>query len=97
MTARQVTTIDLTELKELELMCECGASIRLPIPLKSGNLIPEQECPACGRKMWAFDSPVRQKISRLLTAIQDWNGAGYSTLAMRFVLTDEQASSIKSS
>jgi hypothetical protein len=88
MTPKQVTTIDLNELKEVELRCECGTSIRLPLPLKSGNLIAEQACPSCPRQMWAYDSPVRHKIANLLAAVTDWNSAGYSTLSLRFVLTE---------
>ena len=88
MTPNQVTTIDLIELKEVELRCECGASIRLPLPLKSGNLVAEQTCPSCPRPMWAYQSPVHTKLSRLLGAISDWNSAGYKDLALRFVLTE---------
>jgi hypothetical protein len=89
MTPRQVTTVDLTELKEIELKCECGASIRLPLPLKSGNLLAWQDCPACPRKMWEkTDHPVRVRLERLIQAIDAWNGAGYKDLALRFVLTE---------
>jgi hypothetical protein len=38
--------------------------------------------------MWAYGSPVRDKIQRLLNAIKDWNSAGYKDLALRFVLTE---------
>lgn len=88
MTPKQVTTIDLKELKEIELRCECGAAVSFPLPLKSENLLSEQVCPACPRKMWAFNSPVRDKVQALLNAIKDWNSAGYTTLAIRFTLTE---------
>jgi len=89
MTPKQVTTIDVNELKEIELRCECGTSIRLPLPLKSGNLLAEQACPSCPRKMWAYESPVRAKIARLLDAIEDWKNAGYKDLALQFVITEQ--------
>jgi hypothetical protein len=88
MTPKHVTTIDLKELKEVELKCECGAAIRLPLPIKE-NLVAEQICPGCPRPMWAHLSPAREKAQRLLLAISDWNNAGYPTLSMRFVLTEE--------
>jgi hypothetical protein len=88
MTPKQVTTIDLSELKEIELRCECGASIRLPLPLKNDNLVAEQMCPSCPRAMWAHGSPVRDKIQKLLSSITNWNDAGYKDLALRFILTE---------
>jgi hypothetical protein len=93
MTPKQVTTIDLNELREVELRCECGASIRLPLPLKHGNLVAQQSCPSCPRAMWAYESPVREKLQRLLSAVSDWNQAGYPTLALRLVLTEPIKSS----
>lgn len=89
MTPKNVTTIDLNDLKELELKCECGAAIRLPLPLASGDLIANQTCPACPRQMWTMESPVRYKVQRLLDAVKDWKGAGYQTLSLRFVITEE--------
>ena len=90
MTPKQVTTIDLKDLKEIELRCECGGSIRLPLPLK--NLIAEQGCPACPRPMWEYQGAVRHKLANLLEAIRDWNSSGYKDLALRFVLTEESVS-----
>lgn len=89
MTPKQVTTIDLTELREVELRCECGTSIRLPIPLKSEKGLPrEQLCLSCERPLWVYNSPVREKIARLLSSVKDWNDAGYKDLSLRFVLTE---------
>ncbi|HXY26248.1 MAG TPA: hypothetical protein VEI73_16470 [Candidatus Acidoferrum sp.] len=91
MTPSRVTTIDLRELKEIELRCECGTLIRLPLSI-AAKLPQEQGCPSCGRMMWAYHSPVLDKIRRVLGAIADWKDAGYKDLALRFVLTEESVS-----
>ena len=87
MTPKQVTTINLNDLKEVELKCECGASVRLPLPLKQ-ELPKEQECVGCPRKLWAYDSPVRDKLVRVLASLGAWRDAGYTTLGLSFVLTE---------
>lgn len=90
MTPKQVTTIDLNELKEIELKCECGTSIRLPLPMKQDNLLAAQDCPGCTRKLWeGTTDPTRVKIQRLLASIDAWKSTGHPTLAVRFVLTEE--------
>ena len=89
MTPKQVTTIDLNELKEIELKCECGASIRLPLPLPQGSLIAGQDCPACPRHFWdGTTHPTRLKVDRLIKSIADWKDAANPALSMRFVLTE---------
>jgi len=87
MTPKQITAIDARELKELELRCECGASIRIPIPPKK-PLPPQQACLSCGRFMW-LDDTVRGKVQAVVTSLTDWSGAGYETLAIRFLLTEK--------
>jgi hypothetical protein len=70
MTPKQVVTIDVKELKEVELRCECGASFHLPLPLK--NQLPlEQNCLACRRVLWSHDSPTRTRLSNLLDALSE--------------------------
>lgn len=89
MTPKQITTIDLKELKEIELLCECGASIRLPLPLKPGNPVASQPCPGCARSMWeGAGHPTRLKIERLSSCIQAWQETAHPTLAVRFVITE---------
>jgi len=86
MTPIQNTIVELGELKELELKCVCGASIRLPLPLK--NELPiEQGCLGCTRKFWAQGSSVRTRISDLLKAMESWHALGQDVLHLRFVLS----------
>jgi hypothetical protein len=93
MTPKQVTTIDLNELKEIELKCECGASIRLPLPLPQGSLLAGQDCPACPRHFWdGTTHPTRLKVERLIKSVADWKDAANPTLSVRFVLTEESVS-----
>jgi hypothetical protein len=93
MTPKQVTTIDLKELKEIELKCECGASIRLPLPLPQGSLLAGQDCPACPRRCWeGTTQPTRLKVQRLVDTIASWKDAANPTLSVRFVLTEESVS-----
>ena len=93
MTPKQVTTIDLKELKEIELKCECGASIRLPLPLPQGSLLAGQDCPACPRRFWEGTThPTRLKVQRLVDTIASWKDAANPTLSVRFVLTEESVS-----
>jgi hypothetical protein len=91
MTPKQVTTIDVNEVKEIEIRCECGMLIRLPLPLKA-ELPAEQACPSCSRMLWARMSPVLSKITALIAAINNWNSAGYKDLSLRFVLTEKSVS-----
>jgi hypothetical protein len=87
MTPTHVTAIDARELKELELRCECGASIHIPIPPK--KVLPQhQSCLSCGRSMW-LDETVRGKIDAIVSSLSDWSAAGYTTLAVRFLLTEK--------
>jgi hypothetical protein len=88
MTPKQVTTIDLKELKELELRCECGASIRFPLPM-TNQLPAEQECLACHRKLWAYQSPVLLRITKLLNSIRDWTEFEQTVLTLSFVVTEK--------
>lgn len=89
MTPKQVTTIDLHEFKEIELQCECGASVRIPLPLKSGQLLAMQECPGCARQMWeGATHPVRVKVQRLIDTIEDWKQSANPVLSVRFVITE---------
>ena len=89
MTPQHVTTIELNELKEIELRCECRTSVRMPLPLKSGNVIAAQDCPGCGRKMWeGVQHPVRILLQDLLSAIDNWQRAGNPVLSLSFVLTE---------
>jgi hypothetical protein len=90
MTPKQVTTIDLNELKEIELKCECGASVRLPLPIKSGNLIAAQDCPGCTRRMWEGTThPNRLRVQNLLRSIAEWKDAANPVLSLRFIITEE--------
>lgn len=92
MTFKQVSTIDLNELKEVELGCECGASVRIPLPLKSGTLLAVQECPGCARQMWeGATHPTRVRLQRLLDTVEEWKQAANPVLAVRFVLTIPQS------
>lgn len=85
MTPKQVVTINVKELKEVELRCECSASIRLPLPLK--NKLPgEQKCLGCGRTMWMDNSDTWAKIANLLDAIRDWAGFEQTILSLSFVV-----------
>ena len=89
MTPKQVTTIDVNDLKEIELTCECGASVRLPLPPKSGNLLAAQDCPGCARQMWQGTShPTRLLIQHLLVGFDNWKKAGNPVLSIRLVLTE---------
>jgi hypothetical protein len=89
MTSKTVTTIDVKDLREIEVKCDCGAAIRLPIPLQSGSLINMQECPGCPRKMWdGGRSAVREHIDGLLAAIRGWKELKNTELSLGFVLTE---------
>ena len=84
MTPTQITAIDVRELKELEIRCECGSAIHVPVPPRKP--LPEQQpCVSCGRYMWE-DQTVRDRIEAILESLSDWSGAGYQTLTLRFVL-----------
>jgi hypothetical protein len=97
MTPKSVTTIDLNDLKEIELRCKCGAAIRLPIPLKAGNLLAAQDCPGCADPMWeGVTHPTRQKLERLLSVIESWKEAAHPVLSIRFVITEESLPSASS-
>jgi hypothetical protein len=80
--------IDATELKEIELRCECGSSIHFPIPTKQ-PLPSELSCLNCGRAMW-LSNTVRGKIEAIVNSLADWSAAGYSTLALKFVLMEKE-------
>lgn len=86
MTPLEITHIDVNELNCLELRCECGAAIALPLPLKI-ELPWAQECLSCSRPMWVAGSPVRTKIADIAKSVASWQDAGYKTLIAGFVLT----------
>jgi hypothetical protein len=87
MTPKQVTTLDVKDLNEIQVMCACGASIRLPLPLE--NKLPfEHACQACPRNLWVHGSPAVTKIMNLVSAVDDWAKAGYDCVALKFVLTE---------
>jgi hypothetical protein len=88
-TPMQVTTIDVRELKEIELRCECGASVRINLPPKSGELMAEQKCPGCARYFWeGATDPTRRKLQGLIGSIENWQDAGNPVLNVGFVLTE---------
>jgi hypothetical protein len=87
MTPIQTIVIDARELNELELRCECGSSIHIPIPPQK-PLPQQQQCVGCGRHMW-LDNTVRGKIAAVVDSLADWAAAGYTTLAIKFVLTQK--------
>jgi len=87
MPSEQVITLDVKELKEIKIMCACGTSLRIPMPLK--NKLPlEQACIACPRNLWEGGSPVVSKIMNLVSALDDWATAGDDCVALKFVLAD---------
>jgi hypothetical protein len=87
MTPKQITTLDVKELKEIEIKCACGASVRLLLPLK--NQWPfEHACRACPRNLWENGSPAVTKIMNLVSAVDDWAKAGYDCVALKFVLSE---------
>jgi hypothetical protein len=89
MTPMQVTTIDVKELAEIELRCECNASVRINLPPKSGELMAEQKCPGCARYFWeGATDPTRRKLQGLIAAIENWKDAGNRVLKVGFVLTE---------
>lgn len=89
MTPKQVMTIDVRELKEIELRCECGAAIRLKLPPKSINLLAAQDCPGCARHLWeGMTDPTRIKLDRLLSSLESWKDAANPVLSVAFVLTE---------
>jgi hypothetical protein len=88
MTPKQVVTIDIKELKEIEIRCECGGAIRVPLPMRA-NLRDEQNCLACGRTLWLEkQSPTREQIENLLKAIARWNENDQKILGLSFVVTE---------
>lgn len=90
MTPKNVTVIDLSDLKEIELKCGCQAAIRLPMPPQVENLLPAQKCPGCGKDIWdGANHPTRKKLERLLSVIEDWKQVGHPSLSIRFVITEE--------
>ena len=87
MTPKQVVTLDIKERKEVELRCECGSAIRLPLPLK--NQLPrEQKCLAYARTLWLENSPTWARIGDLLSAVREWSGLEQEILTVSFVLTE---------
>ena len=90
MTSEQVITLDVQELKEIKIMCLCGTSIRLPLPLK--NTLPlEQACLTCPRSLWREGSPMIKRIMSLASALDDWATVGDDCVALKFVLKDSKA------
>ena len=88
MTPTQITTIDLKELKEVEIACDCGASLKFPIPLEN-KLIDEMTCLGCKRPMWIEGSEVHKRIADFLIALESWQSFPQTekhSLNMRFVL-----------
>lgn len=88
MTPKQVATIDVKELKEVELLCECGGAIRIPLPMKA-EFHAQQNCLACGRTLWLEkQSPTREQIENLLKAISRWNENDQKILRLSFVVAE---------
>jgi hypothetical protein len=86
----KITVLDLKELTEIEIACDCGASIRFPIPLK--NELPEEMvCLGCKRPLWARGGTLRNRIVDFLAALERWKSFSQSKqhfLSLRLVLPE---------
>lgn len=90
MTPVEMTLIDAKEIKEIEIACDCGASLKFPVPLKN-ELLDQLTCLGCKRSMWLEkSSEVRVRLAAFLKALEDWRSFPQSkehNLSLRFVLS----------
>ena len=91
MTPRQVTAIDAKELKEIEMKCDCGASLRFPLPLQT-ELRQELACLGCKRPLWGYGSEVRGRIAGVLSSLDEWQSfpqAKDHSVQLSFIVSEQ--------
>ena len=88
MTPTNAFTVNFKEIKSVEIACECGAAMKLPLPLKMG--LPDAfKCASCDRVWWHNGSPMRQHIATLVRALENWQGLEQPVLNLQFALTPQ--------
>jgi hypothetical protein len=93
MTPRQILTIDLMEIKALEVTCShCGAMFTIPLPKDVGvNLWPTGTCLACNASLWNGEADKTfQLIRGLKTLLVQWKNREKGTIALGFSLSTQE-------
>jgi hypothetical protein len=84
-----MTLLDAKEITQVEIACDCGGSLKFPVPLKN-ELLDRLICVGCKRPMWLEkSSEVRTRLDAFLKALEDWRSFPQNKehcLSLRFVL-----------
>lgn len=90
MTAKQVMTINFTEISKVEITCQkCGAALVFPIPKEKGQDYPPQSyaCPGCHTAFWNDANDERYvRLYNLISALAHWRASKSQAFELSFSL-----------
>lgn len=89
MTPKEVLTIDIAEVKVLEVECShCGAMFTLPLP--KDNLPITVQCRGCEGFLWRDKNDTRRDaLQQVVRSLSDWQQAKDKTFKVSFSITQQ--------
>ncbi len=88
MTAQTITRFDLLEISSVEITCECGSVVKIPLPKL--NLADQLQCAGCNLPLWDHrDSPIRLHAQALVRALSEWQKNRYKKFGLGFSLVHD--------
>jgi hypothetical protein len=83
MTPQTVTTFDFIEIPALEIVCNCGSRISIPLPQQD---LPESaDCLGCKRQLWgSAQDQSRLRVLGMLKSFTSWRDLQNKKFALEF-------------
>ncbi len=92
MTARQVITVDFSEINKVETAClKCGAGLILPVSNSAALKIPRHyECLGCGQILWSGENDQRfLGVFAIVKSIAKWQELASKEFKVYFSVDSE--------
>lgn len=94
MTPKSVIVVDAKEIKSIDIRCECGMSLTIPMVTKK-ELPHDFKCDGCGNQLWVNTSALQAGVFQLIEALRDISKDTGKTCSVTFTLACSSKSDAK--